>query len=282
MSGGRRRLSLLLGDTVVVIGLVFFTFWTLAPIAWMVLSAFTRQRALIQQPPDIRLSELTLLNVQRVLEDREGLIRAFGNSALIALATAALSLLIGSAAAYALARLSVPGGNRIMLFVLATQMFPAIVIVIPVFILMSRVGLIDTHLGLIIVYLSFVLPVVIWVLKGFFEAIPPELERAAAVDGASIWQTYRLVILPISLPPLFASAVFAFIETWNEFFFAVILTQKDLKTVPIMISQYSGQYQTAFGQMLAAATLASLPVVLAALIFRKYIVLGFAEGAVKG
>ena len=161
-------------------------------------------------------------------------------------------------------------------------MFPGIVIIIPLFIVLTRFQLIDTHLGMIAVHLSFVLPIVIWILKGFFEAIPRDLERAAAVDGATTFQTFRLVVLPISLPPLFASAVFAFIESWNDFLFAVIMTRMNTKTVPILISEFQGNYQTAFGQMLAAATLASLPVIIIAIVFRRYILLGFSEGAIKG
>ena len=169
-----------------------------------------------------------------------------------------------------------------MLLVLATQMFPGITLIIPLFILLSRAKLVDTYVGMIVVYLSFVLPIVIWILKGFFEAIPLELEKAAIVDGATTFQIYRLVILPISLPPLFACAIFAFIESWNEFLFAVILTRLNTKTVPIVISDFTGQYQSAFGQMIAAATLASLPVILLAILARNYILLGFSEGAIKG
>ena len=133
-----------------------------------------------------------------------------------------------------------------------------------------------------LVYLSFVLPIVIWVMKGFFEAIPPDLERAAAIDGATTWQTFTRVVLPISLPPLFAAGIFAFIESWNEFMFAIVLTRLHTKTAPIAISEFAGQYQTAVGQMVAAATLASVPIIALALVFRGYILKGFAEGAIKG
>jgi multiple sugar transport system permease protein len=146
---------------------------------------------------------------------------------------------------------------------------------------MSQMDLIDTHAGLVIVYLSFVLPIVIWILKGFFESIPIQLERAAAVDGASPWQIFRHIILPISLPPLFAAGVFAFIESWNEFFFAIILTRIHVKTAPIAIAEFSGQYQTLYGQMLASAVLASLPVVILAILFQRFILEGFVEGAIK-
>jgi multiple sugar transport system permease protein len=169
----------------------------------------------------------------------------------------------------------------LLLAILATQMFPGIVIAIPLFLVMSRLGLIDTHFGLMLVYLSFVLPIVIWILKGFFEVIPVQLEKAAAIDGASATQVFRYIILPISLPPLFATGVFAFIESWNEFFFAIILTRIHVKTAPIAIAEFAGQYRTLYGQMLASAVLASLPVVVLAIIFRKFILEGFVEGAVK-
>lgn len=281
-AAGRRRLRNLTGDGLIRLGLLVFTVWTLAPIVWMVLSSLMRQRALTATPPEFTSSSFTLGNYQQVIQGGHGLGQAMLNSAVIALCTTAVALALGSGAAYAIARLSVPGGNRILLLVLATQMFPGITLIIPLFILLSRAKLVDTHLGLIAVYLSFVLPIVIWILKGFFEAIPAELEKAAAVDGASTFQTFCLVVLPISLPALFACAIFAFIESWNEFLFAVILTRLHTKTVPVVIADFTGNYQSAFGQMIAAATIASLPVILLAVATRRYILLGFAEGAVKG
>jgi multiple sugar transport system permease protein len=269
------------------LGLAVFVVLALGPIVWGIVTSFTPTRALTQSPPDLSLANLTLDNYASVLVERGNLPDALLDSAIVATLTAALSLTLGSAAAYALARLRVPGSNKILLAVLATQMFPGIVIAIPLFILYSQFrplgySLIDSHIGLSLTYLSFTLVVVIWILKGFFESIPPQLERAAAVDGASTLQTFRLVVLPISLPALFAAGVFAFIEAWNEFFFAIILTRVDVKTVPIAIAEFSGQYQTLYGEMLAAAVLASIPVVLLAIIFRRFIVKGFVEGAVKG
>lgn len=277
-----RRWSRLLAPLGVRLGLALFVLWTLAPIVWLLLSSLLRTRALTSTPPDFSLDSWTLGNYGGVLETGQALLPALVNSTVVSLCTTLVALALGAAAAYALARLSIPRGNRILLLVLATQMFPGIVIVIPLFIVMSRAGLIDTRLGLIVVYLSFVLPVVTWILKGFFDAIPRDLEHAAAIDGATAWQTFRLVVLPMSLPPLFAAAVFAFIESWNEFLFAVILTRINTKTAPITISEFAGQYQTAVGQMLAAATLACAPVVLLAIVFRRAVLQGFAEGAVKG
>jgi multiple sugar transport system permease protein len=266
----------------IALGLLLFVAWTLAPITWALISSFLPLRALTTTPPDLSPANFTLDNYRGVLSANRDLIGGLRNSAIVASFTAALALLIGSAAAYALARLRIPGSSTILMLILVTQMFPGMVIIIPLFIVLSRVGLTDTHVGLMIVYLSFVLPIVIWVLKGFFEAVPRELERAAAVDGASTLETFRLVILPISLPPLFAVGVFAFIEAWNEFFFAVILTQSNAKTAPVVVAEFSGQYVSAFGQMIAAAVIASVPVVILAIVFRKYILEGFVEGAVKG
>ncbi|MDF3041907.1 MAG: binding-protein-dependent transport system inner rane component [Thermomicrobiales bacterium] len=222
-SGTRRRLERFLGDALIRVALVVFVLWTLAPVAWMVVSSLLNQVALTSVPPDLSPGAFTLDNYRGVLTTGGSLVPAFRNSLIISFLTTGIALTLGSAAAYAIARLGVPGGDKIALLALATQMFPGIVIIIPLFIVLSRLGLIDTYAGLVVVYLSFVLPIVIWVLKGFFESIPPELEKAAAIDGASTWQTFTRIVLPISLPPLFATGIFAFIESWNEFMFAIIL-----------------------------------------------------------
>lgn len=281
-SAADRRIRRALSRGAIIVCLAIFTVWTLAPILWAVVSSLLPQTALTATPPDLSPANITIANFQAVLASDRSLVKGLINSAIIAVTTATVALLLGSAAAYALSRLHVPGSSKLLLAVLATQMFPGIVIIIPLFIIISRLGLTDTYVALILVYLSFILPIVIWILKGFFDAIPPELERAAAVDGASVIQTFRLVVLPISLPPLFATGVFAFIESWNEFFFAVILTRINVKTAPIAIAEFSGQYTTLYGQMVAAAVLASIPVVVLAVVFRKYILKGFVEGAVKG
>jgi multiple sugar transport system permease protein len=263
-------------------GLALFTVVALGPVLWGIVTSLTPTLALTQSPPDLSLSNFSLDNYVEVLTARGTLVDALIDSAVVAGLTASLALVLGSMAAYALARLRVPGSDRILLLVLATQMFPGIVIAIPLFILFSQLRVIDTYPALAVTYLSFTLVIVIWILKGFFEAIPLQLERAAAVDGASTLQTFRHVVLPISVPALFAAGIFAFIEAWNEFFFAIILTRVQIKTAPIAIAEFSGQYQTLYGQMLAAAVLASIPVVVLAIVFRGLILRGFVEGAVKG
>ncbi len=267
--------------TLIRMSLVAFTFITLGPVLWAVVTSFLPLTALTSSAPNLNPLNATIENYILVLDSSRGLFTGLYNSFIIALFTSAVGLTVGSASAYALARLNIPGSNKILLMILATQMFPGIVIAIPLFLVMSQTGLVDTHFGLIMVYLSFILPIVIWILKGFFESIPMELERSAAVDGATSMQTFRFIVLPISLPPLFATGVFAFIESWNEFFFAIIMTRIDVKTASIAIAEFSGQYQTLYGQMLASAVLASLPVVVLAIIFRRFILEGFVEGAIK-
>jgi multiple sugar transport system permease protein len=277
MAGSRRYLSRFM----IRLGLAAFTLLALGPVIWAVITSLLPLSALTSRPPDLNPLNMTLENYRLVLDSSRGLFSGLVNSFIVAIFTSAIALILGSMAAYALARLNMPGSNKILMAILATQMFPGIVIAIPLFLVMSRLKLVDTYFGLIVVYLSFILPIVIWILKGFFESVPMELERAAAVDGATPYQTFRHIVLPISLPPLFATGVFAFIESWNEFFFAIILTRIHVKTAPIAIAEFSGQYQTLYGQMLAAAVLASIPVVLLAIVFRRFILEGFVEGAIK-
>lgn len=266
----------------IALALALFVSTTMAPLLWLALSSLMQQQALTSTPPDFSPGSFTLNNYVAVFGSAAQLAHGIANSTIVALLTTALAIILGAPAAYALARLQVPRADAILLMVLAAQMFPAIVIVIPLFIAASKLGLIDTRLNLILVYLSFNLPVVIWVLRGYFAGLPAGLERAARMDGASIAQTFRMIILPISLPPLFAAATFAFIEAWNEFFLALIMTRQASQTVPLVISSFAGQYQTVFGQMMAAAAISVAPVILLAILLRNTILRGFADGMLKG
>jgi multiple sugar transport system permease protein len=272
----------ILGRAGIVLALVVFVFAATGPIAWLLLSSVLQQQALTSIPPDLSPSSFTLANYLEVFSSAAQLGRAIINSLIVATFTTALAIILGAPAAYALARLEIKHAGTILLMVLAAQMFPAIVIAIPLFITASKLGLIDTKLLLILVYLSFNLPIVIWVLRGFFMGLPLGLERAARVDGASPLQTFLRIVLPISLPSLFAAAIFAFIEAWNEFFFALIMTRQTAQTVPLAISAFAGQYQTMFGQMMAAAAISVAPIILLTILLRNTILRGFADGMLKG
>jgi multiple sugar transport system permease protein len=267
---------------IVVAGLILFTCWSAGPVLWLILSSVLEQKALIAQPPDISPQNFTIENFSTVIGAAASLGRGIMNSLIVAVFSTALALALGAPAAYALARLPVPRANNISFLILATQMLPGIAIAIPLFILISRLGLIDNVLSLGVVYLSFNLPIVIWILRGFFMGIPAGIEKAAAIDGAGIFATFWYIILPISLPPLSAAAVFAFVEAWNEFFFALILTRQQAQTTPLVIANFAGQYQTVFGQMMAAAVISVAPVILLAILFRNQIIRGFADGMMKG
>lgn len=282
MSFASAQKSGVVGRFGIRLGLAIFLVWSLAPIVWLVISSFLTQRALTSQPPDLSPENFTLQNFATVLQSAESLWRGMMNSLIVASFSTAVSLILGAPAAYALARLTLPRANIISFMILATQMLPGIAIAIPLFIVISRLGMIDSVWSLGLVYLSFNLPIVIWILRGFFLGIPFGLERAAAVDGAGPVRTFRYIILPISIPPLGAAAVFAFIEAWNEFFFALILTRQDAGTVPLAVAQFAGQYQTAFGPMMAAALISVAPVIVLAIVFKDQIVRGFADGMMKG
>jgi multiple sugar transport system permease protein len=263
-------------------GLAAFVLWSSLPIVWLVLSSLLQQQALIAQPPDLSPANFTFDNFLTVLAAAGALGRGIVNSSLAALFSTAVALILGAPAAYALSRLPVPRANSIAFLILATQMLPGIAIAIPLFIAISKLGMIDSVLSLGFVYLSFNLPIVVWILRGFFMAIPVGLEKAASVDGAGVVATFWYIVLPISIPPLCAAAVFAFVEAWNEFFFALILTRQSAQTVPLVIAQFAGQYQTVFGQMMAAAAISVMPVIILAVIFRDQIIRGFADGITKG
>jgi len=271
-----------IGRAGIGLALLVFLLAAAGPIVWLLLSSVLEQRALISSPPDLSPASFTLGNYAEVFGSAARLGRGIVNSLIVAGFTTALALVLGAPAAYALARLDLRHADAILLMVLAAQMFPAIVIAIPLFITASKLGLIDTRLNLILVYLSFNLPIVIWVLRGFFSNLPSGLERAARMDGATPTQAFLWIILPISLPSLFAAAIFAFIEAWNEFFFALIMTRQTAQTVPLAISAFAGQYQTVFGQMMAAAAISVAPVIILTVLLRNTILRGFADGMLKG
>jgi multiple sugar transport system permease protein len=282
MSFARRQHGGPLRRGFIGLGLTVFVFWSAAPVVWLLLSSLLEQQALISQPPDVSFAAFTLDNFVQVISAAAALGKGILNSLIVALFSTAVSLALGAPAAYALARLPVPRANNIAFLILATQMLPGIAIAIPLFIAISKLGLIDSVFSLGFVYLSFNLPIVVWILRGFFMGILVGIERAAAVDGAGVFATFWHIVLPISIPPLAAAAVFAFVEAWNEFFFALILTRQSAQTVPLVIAQFAGQYQTVFGQMMAASVISVAPVIILAIVFRNQIVRGFADGMAKG
>jgi multiple sugar transport system permease protein len=215
--------------------------------------------------------------------------RSFGqyllNSAIVALTSTALALVIGTFAAYALARFPLPFqlDEKISLWILSTRMFPAIVTAVPLFLMMRDLRLLNTRTSLIIVYTAFNLPFVVWMMRGFFAEVPKDLEEAAMVDGDSRLGALFRVVLPLVTPGLAATAVFCLIVSWNEFLFALVLTQTEAAmTLPVGIAGRVTQYEIKWGVMSAAGAVAIVPILVFALAVQKYMVRGLSMGAVKG
>jgi multiple sugar transport system permease protein len=207
--------------------------------------------------------------------------RSFGNSLLVSVLSTGLSLLLGVPAAYALSRWRFKQRRQVALWVLCTRMAPPIAFTIPFFLAFRWLGLLDSVWGLVLVYLTFNLAIVIWMMQGFFEAIPTALEEAAWMDGCSIWSAFWHVTLPLTRPGLVATAVLCFIFSWSDFFFALILTRTQAVTAPVAIVnflQYDGWEWT---KIAAAGTLVMLPVLLFTVLVRKYLVHGLTAGGVK-
>ncbi len=204
------------------------------------------------------------------------------NSLVVALSATALTLMVGSLAAFAFARFRFRGMELLLAVFLLSQMLPGASVIIPLFQLLRIMGLYDSLVGLTIIHTAILLPFVIWLLFGFFKTIPQEIEDAALIDGCTRLGALRRVILPLVLPGLGATALFAFLGSWNEFFFALLLTSSDsARTIPVGIGLFVGEYRDVWNQMSAAATLFSLPPLLLFLLMRKTFVKGLTAGAIK-
>lgn len=204
------------------------------------------------------------------------------NSFVVASLTTLYSVVIASFAAYAIARLHFKGKTVILGLVLAVSMFPQIATISPIFLFMQSMKLTNSYLGLIIPYTTFALPLAIWNLTTFFQKIPHDLEEAAKVDGATVLQTLRKVIMPLAVPGTFTTAILVFIAAWNEFFFALTInTDESMKTVPVGIAMFQGQYTIPWGEISAASIIVTIPLVIMVLIFQRRIISGITSGAVK-
>lgn len=215
--------------------------------------------------------------------------RSFGQylltSAIVAVASTLCALVLGTLAAYSLARFRLPYNldRRLSLWILSTRMFPAIVTAVPLFLMMRDLRLLNTKAALIVVYTAFNLPFVVWMMRGFFDEVPRDLEEAALVDGDSRMGALFRVVLPLVTPGLAATAVFCLIVSWNEFLFALVMTQTDASmTLPVGIAGRVTQYEIKWGVMSAAGAVAIVPILVFAMAMQKYLVRGLSLGAVKG
>jgi multiple sugar transport system permease protein len=251
------------------------------PIYWAVVASFTPEARLFQAP-SLFPRELVLDHYRALFTERNFWI-PIRNSLIVAGATTIICVTLGAFCAYALARLQFRGKALLLGSILAVGMFPQISVVSPLYLLLRSLHLINTYPGLVLPYLTFSMPLTVWLMVGFFRQLPAELEEAAMVDGASRFRAFREVIIPLALPGIATTAILTFVYSWNEFLFALSFTLgPDRQTVPVAIALFRGMYQVPWGQILAAAVVATAPVTLLVLAFQRRIVQGLTAGAVKG
>lgn len=251
------------------------------PVYWAVIASLTPENRLFTAP-DLLPRGLVFDHYRALFTNRD-FWTPVRNSLVVAATTTLIAVTLGSLCAYALARLPFRGKTPLLAGVLAVSMFPQISIVGPLYLVLRELALLNTYPGLVLPYLSFAMPLTVWLLVGFFRQLPAELEEAAAMDGAGRLRALVTIILPLSWPGLATTAILTFLYCWNEFLFALSFTLgPERYTVPVAITLFRGQYQVPWGEVLAAAVVATIPVALLVLVAQRRIVAGLTSGAVKG
>ena len=266
------------------VGFVAILVWCLLPVAWIISLSFKSLEETAAGSPQFLPKDFTTSNYGEILKN-DDFTRALINSFGIAMIATVLSVIFATLAAYAIARLEFKGKRLVLSMALAIAMFPVVSLVGPLFDMWRTVGLFNTWPGLIIPYMTFTLPLAIWTLSAFFREIPWEMEQAAQVDGATPWQAFRKVIVPLAAPGVFTAAILAFFFAWNEYPLALALTSTTkAKTVPPALASFTGasQFQSATAAIAAAAVVVTVPVIVIVLLFQRRIVAGLTSGAVKG
>jgi multiple sugar transport system permease protein len=266
--------------------LVVLVLFATVPMAWMLLTSIKSQFVALQYPPVWIPSTITFEQYYRLLSPTGDVggqfLRYMWNSIWVSTATTVIGVAIAVPAAYAFSRFRFPGRKLLFFSVLFRNMFPAVVFLMPLFIMMRFIHLVNTQSSLILTYLTFGLPLSIWLLKGFYDNIPIELEQAARIDGATRFQAFVRVIMPLSAPGIIATAIYSFITAWNEYVYALTFLNDDSKlTLPVGLQRFFTEYATNWPGLMAASFIMSVPVVALFLILQKYFVRALTEGAVK-
>lgn len=263
--------------TVAVIGVFAF-----GPVYWLLVTAFTPNDDVFRFPPRLWPEHFTLEHFAN-LADNAVLGRYLVNSLIVSTLTAVLTVLVSAYTAYSFSKFRYRGRRSLMSLILASQMFPQALLLITLYLVFSAYGLLNSYLALILSFTTFTLPLCVWMLKGFFDTIPNELLEAAKVDGAGQGAVIHRILLPVSLPGLVATGLFAFIRGWNDFIFALTLAGPAKQTLPPgLVNTYLGEFQAAWPDLMAASLVVSLPVVIGFVVLQRYLVAGLTSGAVKG
>jgi multiple sugar transport system permease protein len=284
------------GRALIYGALLLWAFITLFPIYWTVTTSFKTAVDVTQGhlipwvdfQPDWRGWRSLGLSPDRIGETstaRDEFLQRFTNSVTASLGASILAVAIGSLAAYGLSRFKYKFGpwrnDDISFFFLSQLILPPVALALPFLVLYKELALLDTKFGLIMVYALMVLPIVIWIMRDQFKAIPIELEQAALVDGASVWGAFTRIVLPIALPGMVAAFILSVVLCWNEYFFAALLTSTDAKTLPVMVASQTGSQGIDWWSMAALSTAAIAPLVIIGIVLERYIVKGLTAGAVK-
>jgi len=253
---------------------------TMFPLIWMLILSLKTHVAALTVPPDFLF--MPRLDAYMAVLAKTGFLRGLANSLLISSLTLVICLAVGLLAAYAISRYRFRGANLILFGMLFTRIFPPAALITPYFLNVRWLGMSDTIWPLVLAYVALNLPLAVWMLKGYFDAIPEELEQCAMVDGASRFQAVTRITLPLMAPGLAATSVFVFIGAWNEFLFALTLTSRNARTLPTIISEFVGDTGVEWPQIMAASTIALAPVLIATFALQRHIAAGMTAGAVKG
>jgi ABC-type glycerol-3-phosphate transport system permease component len=272
-----------LGKYVLVYGLgMFFVLFSTLPLLWGISTALKIPSEVYAFPPTWIPKTFTFENFISVVQN-QSLIRAFFNTLIIASGTTLVALFVGVLGGYGFARYKFPGRNGLLWAVLFTKLFPRVVVIVPFFVTLRNLQMMNSYQGLILVYLMVTFPVAIWLLKGFFDKIPVEIEEAAVIDGCNLPQLLWHVILPMSRPALVAVAMYSFILAWNEFLFALVFTNGlERRPLSIALAFFIDENGIRWGELMAASVVMSLPAVIVFTFAQKLLVRGLSDGAVKG
>jgi multiple sugar transport system permease protein len=253
----------------------------LFPVYWMIVTSLKPNVEVFKNPPTLLPKAPTLEAYRLVLSDKEYL-RYFGNSYLVASMVSLLTVMLGGLAGYGFSRFRMKGGTVLLLSVLLLMLFPRVVLIVPFFSIFASLRLYNTYIALIVANTSFALPFSIWMLKGYFDSVPPSMEEAAMVDGCTRLQAVQKISLVMALPGVVATAVYAFLETWNEYLFGLLLTKSYLRSpITVGIGQFFGQFTMNWNVIMAISVMASVPLIIVFIFLQRYLIAGMTAGALK-
>jgi len=280
MNRGNLRWIKKVNQIIVYILVILAVFLSIAPMVYLAITSFKEPELAFAIPPVWKFTP-TLQNYDEVLSSTD-FGKYFMNSIVVALVTTGIALSLGTLAAYGFSRFRFRGHFWLRMSSLVPQMLPPIAIVVPLYVLFNKLDWIDTRQALIVSYLTFTIPLSTWMMIGFFDDVPVELEEAAMIDGCSRFGALVRVSLPLAIPGMAATAILAFLYCWNEFLYAVILTGREARTLPVIITSFMTNKSVLWGRIAASGTLVLIPVLIFALLAQRYLIRGLAKGAIKG